>query len=102
MAAADCIVSFRRASDAETRTQNGFDTLIPPETSPTIMTDVARLRDSTQILLPKTALEGLREEVESRFVVTVRSEQRRVRIIGSPVEIKDVSNFLTRNGVAVA
>ena len=66
------------------------------------MTDVARLRDSTQILLPKTALEGLREELESRFVVTVRSEQRSIRIIGSPVEIKDVSNFLTRNGDAVA
>jgi hypothetical protein len=66
------------------------------------MTDVARLRDSTQILLPATALEGLREEVESRFVVTVRAEQRGVRIIGSPVEIKDVSDFLARNGVTVA
>ncbi|WP_302081378.1 hypothetical protein [Salinibaculum rarum] len=66
------------------------------------MTDVGRLRDSTQILLPESAIEGLEEEVESRFVVTVRSEQRRVRIIGSPVEIKDVSDFLTRNGVAVA
>ena len=66
------------------------------------MTDVARLRDSTQILLPETALEGLREEVESRFVVTVRSEQCQVRIIGSPVEIKDVSDFLARNGVTVA
>jgi len=66
------------------------------------MTDVARLRDSTQILLPATALEGLREELESRFVVTVRAEQRRVRIIGSPVEIKDVSDYLTRNGVTVA
>jgi hypothetical protein len=66
------------------------------------MTDVARLRDSTQILLPATALEGLQEELESRFVVTVRAEQRGVRIIGSPVEIKDVSDFLARNGVTVA
>ena len=66
------------------------------------MTDVARLRDSTQILLPENALEGLHEELESRFVVTVRAEQRQVRIIGSPVEIKDVSDFLTRNGVTVA
>jgi hypothetical protein len=66
------------------------------------MTDVARLRDSTQILLPENALEGLREELESRFVVTVRAEQRQVRIIGSPVEIKDVSDFLARNGVTVA
>jgi hypothetical protein len=66
------------------------------------MTDVARLRDSTQILLPATALEGLQEELESRFVVTVRAEQCGVRIIGSPVEIKDVSDFLARNGVTVA
>lgn len=66
------------------------------------MTDATRLRDSTQILLPESALEGLQEEVESRFVVTVRSEQCRVRIIGSPVEIKSVSEFLTRNGVTVA
>jgi hypothetical protein len=34
--------------------------------------------------------------------VTVRAEQRGVRIIGSPVEIKDVSDFLARNGVTVA
>ena len=66
------------------------------------MTDAARLRDSTQILLPETALDGLSEEIESRFVVTVRAEQQWVRIIGSPVEIKDVSDFLTRNGVTVA
>jgi len=66
------------------------------------MTDVARLRDSTQILLPREALEGLRDELESRFVVTIRAEQRRVRIIGSPVEIKDVSDFLARNGITVA
>jgi hypothetical protein len=79
-----------------------FDTHILGALSITIMTDVGRLRDSTQILLPESAIEGLEEEVESRFVVTVRSEQRRVRIIGSPVEIKDVSDFLTRNGVAVA
>ncbi|MEF8786298.1 MAG: hypothetical protein V5A45_10230 [Haloarculaceae archaeon] len=66
------------------------------------MTEVARLRDSTQILLPESAIEGLQEEIASRFVVTVHAEQRRVRIIGSPVEIKDVSEFLTRNGVTVA
>ena len=66
------------------------------------VTDAARLRDSTQILLPESALEGLRADLEERFVVTVRREQRRVRIIGSPVEIKDVSEFLARNGVRVA
>jgi hypothetical protein len=66
------------------------------------MTDAARLRDSTQILLPSGTLEGLREDLESEFTVTVRRECEAVRIIGSPVEIKDVSNYLTRNGVTVA
>lgn len=67
-----------------------------------MMTDVTRLRDSTQILLPNGALSGIREELEERYVVTVRSEEESVRIIGSPVEIKSASEFLTRNGIAVA
>lgn len=66
------------------------------------MTDVARLRDSTQILLPRSALAGIRDELEERFTVTVRQEDSRVRIIGSPSEIKDVNNFLARNGVNIA
>jgi len=66
------------------------------------MTDVARLRDSTQILLPSDGLGGIVGELEERFTVTVRREDRRVRIIGSPVEIKSVSDFLARNGVTVA
>jgi hypothetical protein len=66
------------------------------------MTEVSRLRDSTQILLPDGALEGIGEDLEERFVVTVCREDKRVRIIGSPVEIKGASEFLARNGVAVA
>jgi len=66
------------------------------------MTDAASLRDSTQILLPAGALEGIRCELEERFVLTIRREQRLVRIIGSPVEIKSASEFLARNGVRVA
>ena len=65
------------------------------------MADVARLRDSTQILLPTGALEGLRDDLEERFVVSVCREDGQVRIIGSPVEIKGVSEFLARNGIAV-
>jgi len=65
------------------------------------MADVARLRDSTQILLPTGALEGLRDDLEERFVVSVCREDERVRIIGSPVEIKGASEFLARNGIAV-
>lgn len=66
------------------------------------MSDVARLRDSTQILLPSDALAGLSTDIEEEFTVTVRCEGGSVRIIGSPVEIKSVNNFLARNGVTVA
>ncbi|MFB6311578.1 MAG: hypothetical protein ABEH64_10420 [Salinirussus sp.] len=58
-----------------------------------------RLRDSTQIRLQPDALEGI--ELEEEFAVTVRCEDGTVRIIGSPVVIKKVSNFLARSGVAV-
>jgi hypothetical protein len=66
------------------------------------MTEVARLRDSTQIVLPTGTLDGLREELQDRFVVTVHRESDDVRIIGSPVVIKNVSNFLAHNGIPVA
>jgi hypothetical protein len=66
------------------------------------MTDVASLRDSTQIQLPIDALEGIREDLEERFTVTISREGRRVRIIGSPVEIKNASDFLARNGITIA
>jgi hypothetical protein len=66
------------------------------------MTDAARLRDSTQILLPSGALDGVRANLEERFVVTVRREDGQIRIIGSPTEIKETSEFLARNGVTVA
>ncbi len=65
------------------------------------MSEVSRLRDSTQILLPPGSIDGLEAELEEQFVVSVHDENRRVRIIGSPVEIKDASAFLARNGVAV-
>jgi len=65
------------------------------------MSDAANLRDSTQILLPESALDGLRDELEERFVLTFLSEEARVRIVGSPVEIKQASNFLARNGISV-
>lgn len=66
------------------------------------MPDPSRLRDSTQIVLPCEALAGHREEIESRFAVTVFSrEGERCRIIGSPTEIKAVGQFLTRHGVSL-
>ncbi|MFD1585476.1 hypothetical protein ACFR9U_00655 [Halorientalis brevis] len=65
------------------------------------MPDAAMLRDSTQILLPEAALEGLRDELESRFTLTILKDDAQYRIVGSPVEIKEASRFLTRNGISV-
>jgi hypothetical protein len=65
------------------------------------MPDAAMLRDSTQILLPEAAIEGLRDELEERFTLTILTEETQVRIVGSPVEIKAASQFLSRNGISV-
>lgn len=59
------------------------------------------LRDSTQIELPVTTLEGVRNDVETEFSVTVHESGDVARIIGSPVAIKDVNDYLTRQGVAL-
>lgn len=65
------------------------------------MTDAARLRDSTQIVLPRETLDGLRTDLEAEFTLTIVEAGRLLRIIGSPVEIKGASDFLARNGVSV-
>lgn len=62
------------------------------------MPDPSSLRDSTQIVLPAEALDGIGDELDRRFTVTVVGDNR-CRIIGSPVEIKKVSEFLARKGV---
>jgi hypothetical protein len=62
-----------------------------------------RLRDSTQIVVPCESLSGLRDDLESDFTVTVfTAGESTCRIIGSPVEIKEVGRFLARHGVNVA
>ncbi|MFB6075354.1 MAG: hypothetical protein ABEJ89_10105 [Haloarculaceae archaeon] len=66
------------------------------------MTGADRFRDSTQIQLPAGTLDGLREDLEERFTVTVRHEECHVRVIGSPVEIKAASEFLAMNGITLA
>jgi len=66
------------------------------------MVNADRFRDSTQILLPDGALDGIRDELESRFTVTVIHEDDGIRIVGSPVEIKDAGDFLAMNGVSFA
>lgn len=65
------------------------------------MADPSRLRDSTQIVLPPATLQGLQTDLESKFAVTVFEECEFVKIIGSPVAIKDVSSYLSRQGVAI-
>lgn len=65
------------------------------------MTNPSSLRDSTQIVLPEGSLEGLRDDLESEFTVTVFEHEEVTRIIGSPVVIKEVTNFLGRQGVNV-
>lgn len=66
------------------------------------MPDPAQLRDSTQIVVPRHALEGLRERLEAEYTVTVLEAGRHYRIVGSPVEIKEVNDYLVRQGVALA
>jgi len=60
-------------------------------------------RDSTQIVLPAGAIDGLREDLEAEFTVTLAEDEDedRVRLIGSPVVISDVSGWLIRHGVSV-
>jgi hypothetical protein len=63
------------------------------------MADASTFRDSTQILLPRASLEEVREDLEAAFTVTVIDTDP-ARIIGSPVEIKSVNEFLVRHGVS--
>jgi hypothetical protein len=65
------------------------------------MSDPSTFRDSTQIVLPEATLEGLDADLEEEFVVSVFEPEDAdvVRIIGSPVVIKEVSDFLARQGV---
>lgn len=66
------------------------------------MPDAARLRDSTQIVLPRETLEGLEPSLSDEFTLTVVSEgEDRCRLIGSPVEIKRASEFLARRGISI-
>jgi hypothetical protein len=92
------------------------------------MSDAARYRDSTQIVLPNDVVEELRTDLRREFTLTFVDDEESseraksggggsrgrpddrtssgdsagtVRIIGSPVEIKDASEWLTRHGVFV-
>jgi len=66
------------------------------------MPDASTFRDSTQILVPEKALEGLRDGLEAQCTVSIIADERRCRIVGSPTEIKAASAYLARNGVSIA
>ncbi|MDH5021278.1 VNG_1110C family protein [Halobacterium rubrum] len=65
------------------------------------MGDPSTYRDSTQIVLPESTVEDIDADLEDEFMVSVfqPDDSDIVRIIGSPVVIKDVSEFLTRQGI---
>lgn len=65
------------------------------------MTDPTSLRDSTQIVLPQSTIEGVRDDLEEEFMVTVFDHEEVTRIIGSPIVIKEVTQYLGRQGVNV-
>lgn len=66
------------------------------------MPNPSRLRDSTQIVLRQDALCGLETQLDDEFTVTIFDENDDYcRIIGSPIEIKQASDFLARHGVAL-
>ncbi|EJN60441.1 VNG_1110C family protein [Halogranum rubrum] len=66
------------------------------------MSDPSQLRDSTEIVLPCATLGELRDDIESQFTVSVVARTEACcRIIGSPVEIKAVSDYLARHGVSL-
>ncbi|MFB6112380.1 MAG: hypothetical protein ABEJ35_07590 [Halobacteriaceae archaeon] len=65
------------------------------------MGEPERFRDSTQIILQREALEKLAVDLEEEFTVTVTETDGRIRIVGSPVVIKDVAGLLARKGISI-
>ncbi|GGL21179.1 hypothetical protein EFA46_008740 [Halarchaeum sp. CBA1220] len=65
------------------------------------MSDPSTYRDSTEIVLPAGALDGVEAELTERFTVTVFERDDVVRVIGSPVEIQEASAFLARQGITL-
>ena len=64
------------------------------------MPDASMLRDSTQIVVSRAILDELDTQIDDRFTVTIVPEtDSTYRIIGSPVVIKDVSEFLSTRGI---
>jgi hypothetical protein len=56
-------------------------------------------RDSTEIVVPCDELDDHREALVDEFTVSVFTVDGTCRIVGSPVEIKGATEFLSRRGV---
>lgn len=65
------------------------------------MSNPATLRDSTEIVLPRSSLDAVDVDLEREFSVTVVDQSDTYRVIGSPTEIKAASDFLSRRGVTL-
>lgn len=63
------------------------------------MVDPARYRDSTEIVAPSAVLEPYVDEIKDQFTVTVFDQGDTARIIGSPLVIKEVNEYLSMQGV---
>ena len=63
------------------------------------MADPARYRDSTEIVVPLAVLEPYVEEIKDEFTVTIFEREETARIIGSPLVIKEVNEYLSMQGV---
>nr|WP_227777252.1 hypothetical protein [Haladaptatus pallidirubidus] len=63
------------------------------------MTDASWFRDNTQIVLPTGALDDCRDELEQRFMITAVDEQDTTRLIGNPVVIPKVHDWLVSQGL---
>jgi hypothetical protein len=59
----------------------------------------AAFRDSTEIVVPCDALDGHRDDLTAEYTVSVFDTDGTCRIVGSPVEIKGATEFLSRRGV---
>lgn len=65
------------------------------------MSSPGTFRDSTEIVVPCDALDGHREALTAEFTVSLFAAAETCRIVGSPVEIKGATQFLSRRGVPV-
>ena len=65
------------------------------------MANAARLRDSTEIVLPAETFDEIGADLDADVPVTVSEEGSTVRLIGSPIAIERVSHRLARIGVSI-